>query len=84
MLGEIIVEAAGGLVRLMGRLLGEIFLHLIFEILVQGVGYLLCKPFYRNVRPDSALTTVTGIAFWFVVAVAVFLTYENFMAVEPG
>jgi hypothetical protein len=44
--GEIAGEALGGFVRVVGRILFEIF----FEIIIQGTGYVLV----RTVRPKTA------------------------------
>jgi hypothetical protein len=50
-IGEIAGEVFGGALRIIGRVLAEI----VFEICVKGLGYLVCKPFYRTVNPDGAL-----------------------------
>ena len=58
--GEIIGEVAVGVLRFIGRML----LGGIFELLIKGVGYLICRPFKRNVDPDSGLVVVVGLVFW--------------------
>ena len=58
--GEIIGEVAGGVLRFIGRML----LEGIFELLIKGVGYLICRPFKRTVDPDSGLVVVVGLVFW--------------------
>ena len=71
MLGEVIVDVAGGFFRAVGRVLAEVFLQIILELAVQGVGYLICEPFEANVKSDGWLATTVGFLFWaFVVALA--------------
>lgn len=47
-----------------GRLIADIAIRLVGEILIQGVGYVICKPFKPNVSPDGALAFLVGLAFW--------------------
>lgn len=68
MIGEIIVEVAGGVLRFIGYVL----LEGVFEVLIKGVGYLICRPFKRNVDPDGALVVVAGLVFWAVVGGVVY------------
>lgn len=66
---ELVGELAGGILRFIGRLLLEI----VFEFLIKGVGYLLCRPFSRKkLDPDSASVAVVGLAFWAVVGIGVY------------
>lgn len=66
--GEIIGEFAGGVLRFIGRML----LEGVFELLIQGVGYLICRPFKRNVNPDGGLVDVIGLVFWAAVGGVVY------------
>ncbi len=77
MLVELVAEVAGSVLRMAGRVLAEIFLHGIVEIMVQGTGYLLCRPFNRNVQPDGWLVTGVGTIFWLLVGVTGYLIYTR-------
>lgn len=57
--GEIIGELAGGIVRFVGRILFEF----LFEVLIRGVGYQICRAFNRNVTLESGWAAGVGIVF---------------------
>lgn len=68
--GEIVSEVLGGVLRVIGRCLVEIF----FELLVKGVGYALVKAFRPRSDPEEAVCAVVGLAFWVAaIATAVFV-----------
>lgn len=66
--GEIIGEVAGGVLRFIGRML----LEGVFEFLIKGVGYLICRPFKRNVDADGGLVVGVGLVFWVAVGGVVY------------
>jgi hypothetical protein len=69
MIGEIVGEVAGGALKLIGR----IFLEVIFEFLIKGAGYILCSPFSRRkLDPDGGLVVIVGLVFWVAVGVAIY------------
>jgi hypothetical protein len=69
MIGDIVGEAAGGVLRFIGRL----FLEIVFEFLIKGAGYVLCRPFARGkLDPDRWPVVVTGLLFWVVVGIGVY------------
>jgi hypothetical protein len=70
--GEVIGEVAGGVLRFIGRML----LEGVFEFLIKGVGYLICRPFKRNVHPDGVLVVLVGLVFWVAVG-AVFYAVQR-------
>ena len=64
-----IEEVAGGVLRFIGRL----FLEIVYEFLIKGAGYLLCRAFGgRKVDPDGGVVVVVGVAFWFAVGMGVY------------
>lgn len=71
--GEVIGEVVGGVFRIIGRILLEV----VFELLVKGAGYLVCRPFKRNVDPDSGLVVVVGLVFWLVAGVIGYAVYRE-------
>lgn len=62
-MSEFIVEAF--------RFIGQLFIEIVLDFLIRGLGYLLCKPFKKDVNPDGALVAVVGIVCWVIVAVGV-------------
>ncbi len=73
MIGEIVGEAVGGVLRFVGQVLFEG----VFEILVRGVGYLICRPFKHNIDPESFLVALVGMLFWICVAGVGYLIYTH-------
>ena len=71
-IGEIAGELFGGVLRIIGRVLAEVF----FEICIKGIGYLICRPFSRSVNPDGLLVTVVGLAAWVLILAALYFGYE--------
>lgn len=71
-IGEIAGELFGGALRIIGRVLAEVF----FEICIKGIGYLICRPFSRSVNPDGLLVTVVGLAAWVLILAALYFGYE--------
>lgn len=63
---ELGVSVIGALFRFLGWLLVEIFL----EVLVKGLGYLICRPF-KKVKLDSTVCAVWGIVAWVLIIVLV-------------
>lgn len=71
-LGEVAGEVLGGLFRVIGNIAAEI----IFEILVKGLGYLLCKPFSKNLNSDGSLVIFVGLCAWVFIAIVCYLGYS--------
>lgn len=74
MASEIIGEVVGGIVRIIGQFLIEI----VFEVFVRGAGYLLCRPFNRNIDTEGFTVAAVGFAFWGVVAFGGYYFYKHF------
>lgn len=70
--GEIAGELLGGLFRL----LGHFFADIVFEVLVKGAGYLICRFFKKEVNPDGVLAIIVGLFFWGVVGYFGFVAYS--------
>ncbi|MBB3922808.1 MULTISPECIES: hypothetical protein [Xanthomonas] len=71
-LGEIAGEALGGIVRVVGRILFEVF----FELTIQGTGYILVRTVRPEAEPDDTICTVVGLLFWVVVGVGGYFVYR--------
>lgn len=77
MAGEILGEAVAGLLKPLFRFIfEEVILHFLFEILVQGAGYYLCRPFNKNVKPDGFLVITVGFAFWLLFGMLVYQLFK--------
>lgn len=59
-LGELAGEALGGVLRLIGRIVAEIF----FELLIQGTGELLLRLFRPESKLDARTSMWVGVLFW--------------------
>jgi hypothetical protein len=69
MIGDIVGEVAGGVLKFIGRIIAEVVL----EFLIKGVGYMLCRPFSRKeLDPDGGLVAFVGLAFWIAVGVGIY------------
>ena len=73
-------EIAGELLSFLGRILMQFFVEIVFEILVKGVGFLIVRPFNRNINPDSALVIVVGIMFWLSLIGGLWIGYQGIPA----
>ena len=71
-LGEIAGEALGGIVRVVGRILFEVF----FEFIIRGTGYVLVRTVRPKTEPDDTVCTVVGLLFWVVVGIGGYFTYR--------
>lgn len=60
LVGEIVGELLAPVFKFIGRILFELF----FELLIKGAGYLICRPFKKNIDPDGFLVVVVGLVFW--------------------
>lgn len=69
MIGDIVGEVTGGVLKFIGRLIFEVA----FEFLIKGAGYVLCRPFSRRkLDPDGGLVVVVGLAFWVAVGLGIY------------
>lgn len=70
-LGEIAGEAIGGVFRIIGQLLVEV----VVEILIRGPGHLICRMCGYKGSPDGWLPAVVGIVFWVAILGAGYLLF---------
>lgn len=70
--GEIAGEFLGGILKFIGRFFAEF----IFEMLIKGTGYLICKRFSNRVDPDGVLVVLVGLVFLSLVGVGVLFIYD--------
>lgn len=70
-------DVAAGILEVIGRIIGQIFIEVILELLIKGPGYLILKIIKGNkideLDPDDGLVILTGILFWVFVALIVFV-----------
>lgn len=61
-------EIVGGLFKVLIRFLGQIFVEILFEILIKGAGSIIVRPFTRSAPDsDSFVVVVVGLVFWALV-----------------
>lgn len=70
---EIASECLGGILRFVGHML----LDVVVKLMIRGPGYLLCKPFKRDVDPEDGIVVFVGIAFWVIVAACAWLIFQE-------
>lgn len=70
-------EILGGVFVSLGRILGQIFCEIIFELVLKGPGYIIVKALSRSdVNPDGYAVVMSGVIFWLVVGGAAYATYN--------
>ncbi len=74
-LGEIV----GGLFEIIGRFLAEIFIQLIFELLIKGPGFLILRFVFlkkdNDIDPDGILVVFIGLMFWGILGLSAYYLY---------
>ena len=73
-LGEIAGEVLGGIFRLVG----ELFLQIVVELLIKGPGYFICRLFRKEVNPDGAAVVFVGLLFWVLIGSGIYVVYRHF------
>ena len=73
-IGDVAGEFLGGVLRV----IGNIVLEVVLEILIRGPGYLICRVFKQDINPEGGWVIVVGLAFWVFVVVSGFYTYSYF------
>ena len=68
-MGEVLIELLGGAMRLLGRFMAELFVHFLFETVVRGTGYLICRAFSRNADPEGSVATGVGLVVWLAIGI---------------
>ena len=75
-LGDIAGEVLGGALRVVGRVLIEVF----FELLIKGVGYALIKLFRPQSEPSDVSCGLVGLVFWVGVVAFGVVVYRHGVA----
>ncbi len=77
-----IEEVVEGFFKFAARIIGQIFIELIFEILIKGPGYFIVKLFSVEAPDtDSARVIFTGVLFWLLIG---FGSYGVYSAVSSS
>jgi len=73
-----IEDAVGGVFKVLARFIGRFFIEIIFELLLKGPGYLICKQFTKSeLDPDGFLVIFTGFVFWVIVGFSIYGIYSS-------
>ena len=75
-IGDIAGEALGAVVRLVGRMLVEV----VFELVIQGAGYLLLRLFRPHSKPSDEACAIVGLLFWLTAIVVGLGLYRHLAA----
>lgn len=69
---DIIAESIfGGILRFIVWVCADV----IFELLIKGMGYLVCRPF-KKVDPDGLVALVVGIVSWILLGAFIYVLYD--------
>ena len=71
-IGEIAGEALVGILRVVGRILFEVF----FEFILRGTGYALIRLFRPRSDPSDTACAIVGILFWIAVGTGGYFIYR--------
>ncbi|MCJ8312624.1 MAG: hypothetical protein HRU38_10110 [Saccharospirillaceae bacterium] len=68
---EVIVEP---LLMGVGRVLGWIFIEIVFEILIRGLGFIVCRPF-KKVHIEDGICAIMGLITLIIIVVIAYLLF---------
>jgi hypothetical protein len=71
-IGEIAGEVLGGTLRVVGRILFEVF----FELIIKGTGYALVRLVRPKEEPGETTCAVVGLFFWCAVGIGSYFVYR--------
>ena len=73
-----IEDVVGGIFRVLGRFISQIFIDIVFEIFLKGPGYFIGRMFTKgDPDPDGFIVVTTGILFWAVQGFGIFSIYSS-------
>jgi hypothetical protein len=72
---ELAGEVLGGAIKFIVNVVAEV----VIELLVKGIGYLICKPFKKNIDPDRGMVIFVGLAFWLFVILGRYFAYDFYV-----
>ena len=74
-------EVFEGFFRVIGRLITQVIIEFVFEILIKGPGYFITKQFtVEKPEIDSATVVFVGFLFWILVGL---VSYFSYAAIYP-
>lgn len=71
-------EVVAGIFKFIGRVIVQIFIELILELLIKGPGYLIMK-FFSNINknePTENKLIIVGILFWCFIGGSAYLVFK--------
>ncbi|WP_226661180.1 hypothetical protein [Microbulbifer aggregans] len=70
-------DAIGGIFKVVGRFIVQIFYELLFELMVKGPGYFISKKLInRDPDPDGLVVVITGFTFWLIIGAGAYEVYK--------
>lgn len=67
-----IAETAGEVLAGLLRGLASFLIEIVLGVLVNGLGYFICRPFSRRIKPDDLMVSLTGIIGWAIIIGSLF------------
>jgi len=67
-----VFDLAGDAIGVVVKFIGQVFVTLVFEIMVQGAGYIICRVFSSKVERFSKTSAAVGFCFWALVVFAIY------------
>lgn len=71
-IGEAVGELLGGVLRV----IGNIVVDLLLEVVIRTPGYFICHFFHKEIELESGWVVAVGVAFWVSVALAGYALYN--------
>lgn len=62
------------------KTLGKFFGNFVVEILIKGLGYLLCRPFSKKIDPESSTVGFVGVLAWLMIFLTLYYAYDYLSA----
>ncbi len=69
-------EVAGELLSGLFRILGNMFVEITLEVLLKGLGYLICRPFAKQINPDGLVVLLVGVVAWILIVYGLYFGAE--------
>ena len=74
--GDVVGEVFVSILRGAGRVIFQLVVELIIEIMIKGGGYILVRMFRPKSYPGEGACTIVGIIFWVLIGTAVYFIHR--------
>ena len=74
-------DIATGLFEFVGRIIGQLFVDIILDILIRGPGYMIVRVLSGSKKDisdqDCIVITFAGVVFWIFIGFGIYLIFPN-------